>query len=71
MNGKKIFDNVENKLYVSFALKKAERKEELIKMKEKLFKESQKMTIYAKIQEDKKIKTEEDFHKRINNYLKR
>jgi hypothetical protein len=71
MNGKKIFDNVENKLYVSFALKKAERKEELIKMKEKLIKESQKMTIYSKIQEDDKIKTEEDFHKRIMDYLKR
>jgi hypothetical protein len=56
MNGKKIFDNVENKLYVSFALKKAERKEELIKMKEKIFKESQKMTIYAKIQEDEKLR---------------
>jgi len=69
MNGKKIFDNVEKKLYVSFALKKAERKEELIKMKEKLFKESQKMTIYAKIQDDK-IKTEEDFHKAIMDYLK-
>ena len=71
MNGKKIFDDVENKLYVSFALKKAERKEELIKMKEKLFKESQKMTIYAKIQEDEKIKTEEDFKNRIMDYLKR
>ena len=69
MNGKKIFEDVENKLYVSFALKKAERKEELIKMKEKLFKESQKMTIYAKIQEDEKIKTEEDFKKRIMDYL--
>ena len=71
MNGKKIFDNVENKLYVSFALKKAERKEELIKMKEKLFKESQKMTIYAKIQEDENIKTEEDFQNRIMDYLKK
>ena len=71
MNGKKIFDDVENKLYVSFALKKAERKEELIKMKEKLFKESQKMTIYAKIQDDEKIKTEEDFNKRIMEYLKK
>ena len=71
MNGKKIFDNVENKLYVSFALKKAERKEELIKMKEKLFKESQKMTIYAKIQEDDNIKTEEDFQNRIMDYLKK
>ena len=70
MNGKKIFDNVENKLYVSFALKKAERKEELIKMKERLFKESQKMTVYSKIIEDDKIKTEEDFHKRIMDYLK-
>ena len=69
MNGKKIFEDVENKLYVSFALKKAERKEELIKMKEKLFKESQKMTIYAKIQEHEKIKTEEDFKKRIMDYL--
>ena len=59
------------KLYVSFALKKAERKEELIKMKEKLFKESQKMTIYAKIQEDEMIKTEEDFKNRIMDYLKR
>ena len=71
MNGKKIFDDVENKLYVSFALKKAERKEELIKMKEKLFKESQKMTIYSKIQEDENIKTEEEFKKRIMDYLKR
>ena len=71
MNGQKIFDNVENKLYVSFALKKAERKEELIKMKEKLFKESQKMTIYAKIQDDEKIKTEEDFNNRIMDYLKK
>ena len=71
MNGKKIFDDVENKLYVSFALKKAERKEELIKMKEKLFRESQKMTIYAKIQQDEKIKTEEEFNKRIMEYLKR
>ena len=71
MNGKKIFDNVENKLYVSFALKKAERKEELIKMKEKLFKESQKMTIYAKIQDDEKIKTEEEFENGINQYLQK
>ena len=69
MNGKKVFDNVENKLYVSFALKKAERKEELIKMKEKLFKESQKMTIYAKIQDDEAIKTDEIFKKRIMEYL--
>ena len=71
MNGKKIFEDVEKQLYVSFALKKAERKEELIKMKEKLFKESQKLTIYAKIQEDEKIKTEEDFQNRIMEYLKR
>ena len=71
LNGKKIFDDVENKLYVSFALKKAERKEELIKMKEKLFKESQKMTIYAKIQDDEKIKTEEEFKKRIMDYLQK
>ncbi len=71
MNGKKIFDDVENKLYVSFALKKAERKEELIKMKEKLFKESQEMTIYSKIQDDEKIKTEDDFKNRIMEYLKR
>lgn len=69
MNGKKVFDDVENKLYVSFALKKAERKEELIKMKEKLFKESQKMTIYAKIQDDEAIKTDEIFKKRIMEYL--
>jgi RNA recognition motif-containing protein len=70
MNGKKIFEDVENKLYVSFALKKAERKEELIKMKEKLFKESQKMTIYAKILNDDTIKTDEIFKNRIMEYLK-
>ena len=70
MNGKKIFEDVENKLYVSFALKKAERKEELIKMKEKLFKESQKMTIYAKILNDEAIKTDEIFKNRIMEYLK-
>ena len=38
MNRKKVFDDVDNKLYANFALKKAERKEEIIKMKEKLFK---------------------------------
>ena len=70
MNGKKVFDDLENKLYVSFALKKAERKEELIKMKEKLFKESQKMTIYAKILDDEIIKTDEIFKNRIMEYLK-
>ena len=70
MNGKKIFEDVENKLYVSFALKKAERKEELIKMKEKLFKESQKMTIYAKILNDDAIKPDEIFKNRIMEYLK-
>ena len=70
MNGKKIFEDVENKLYVSFALKKAERKEELIKKKEKLFKESQKMTIYAKILNDDAIKTDEIFKNRIMEYLK-
>ena len=70
MNGKKIFDDVEKQLYVSFALKKAERKEELLKLKEKLFKESQKMTIYAKIQDDELIKTDTVFKTRINEYLK-
>jgi len=70
MNGKKIFDDVEKQLYVSFALKKAERKEELLKLKEKLFKESQKMTIYAKIQDDELIKTDTVFKARINEYLK-
>jgi hypothetical protein len=40
-------------------------------MKEKLFKESQKMTIYAKIQDDEKIKTEEEFKKRIMDYLQK
>ena len=70
MHGKKVFDDLENKLYVSFALKKAERKEELIKMKEKLFKESQKMTIYAKILDDEIIKTDEIFKNRIMEYLK-
>ena len=70
MNGKKIFDDVEKQLYVSFALKKAERKEELMKMKEKLFKESQKMTIYAKIQDDELIKSDTIFNARINEYLK-
>ena len=69
MNGKQIFENAENKLYVSFALKKAERKEELIKMKERMFKESQKMTIYAKIQDDQNIKTESEFNKKIMDYL--
>ena len=70
MNGKKIFDDVEKQLYVSFALKKAERKEELLKLKEKLFKESQKMTIYAKIQDDELINTDTVFKARINEYLK-
>ena len=70
MNGKKIFNDVEKELYVSFALKKAERKEELIKMKEKLFKESQKMTIYAKIQNDELINSDTIFKTRINEYLK-
>ena len=54
MNGKKIFDDLENRLYVSFALKKTERKEELIKMKKKLFRESQKMRTYVKTKKMKK-----------------
>ena len=36
-----------------------------------MFKESQKMTIYAKIQQDEKIKTEEEFKNRIMDYLKK
>ena len=39
-------------------------------MKEKLFKESQKLTIYAKILDDETIKTDEIFHNRIMEYLK-
>lgn len=71
MNGKTVFNELENKLYVSFALKKAERKEELIKIKEKIFKESQKMTIYSKIQDDQKISNEEIFKNRILEYLQK
>ena len=49
MNDKKIFKNQENNLYVSFAMKKGERRESLLKRREELYKLSQKMTVYATI----------------------
>lgn len=69
MNEKKIFDDIENNLYVSFAMKKGERQEQLLKKREEMFKQSQKMTIYAKIKDETAIQNEEEFTKEINNML--
>lgn len=69
MNEKKIFDDIENNLYVSFAMKKGERQEQLLKKREEMFKQSQKMTVYAKIKDETAIKNEEEFTKEINNML--
>lgn len=69
MNNKKVFD-LPNNLYVSFAMKKAERKEELIKKKAKMYKENQKMTVYAAIKDEDKITDENIFKDCITGSLK-
>jgi hypothetical protein len=71
MNDKKIFENQEKNLYVSFAMKKGERREALLKRREELYKLSQKMTVYAKIKNENNFKDEKDFIERINYYLKK
>ena len=49
MKDKKIFNDVKENLYVSFAMKKGERNEFLLKKRQEMHKLSQKMTIYAKM----------------------
>ena len=70
MNDKKIFPEQEKNLYVSFAMKKGERREALLKKREELYKLSQKMTVYAKIKNENHFNEEKDFIDTINNYLK-
>jgi len=70
MNNKKLFDNIEENLYVSFAMKKGERREILLKKKEELFKMSQKMTVYAKINNENEFNDEKSFEDQIKLYLK-
>ena len=70
MNDKKIFDDINETLYVSFALKKGERKEQLLKKRIEMYKQSRKMTIYAKIKDENAIKNEEEFTEQIKHYLK-
>lgn len=48
MMNKKIFEGLAP-LYVNFAMKRSERQEVLVKKKEELYRLSQKMTIYVKI----------------------
>ena len=67
MNDKKIFKNQENNLYVSFAMKKGERRESLLKRREELYKFSQKMKVYAKIKNENNFNEEKDFIDKINN----
>ena len=71
MNDKKIFENQEKNLYVSFAMKKGERREALLKRREELYKLSQKMTVYAKIKNENNFNEEKDFIDKINNYLQK
>ena len=42
-------------LYVNFAMKKIERQEILIKKREELFRSAQKMTIFAKINDENSV----------------
>ena len=70
MNNKKLFDNIEENLYVSFAMKKGERREILLKKKEELIKMSQKMTVYAKIKNENEFNDEKSFEEQIKLYLK-
>ena len=70
MNNKKVFDDSENNLYVSFAMKKGERQEQLLKKREEMFKLSQKMTIYSKIKDDTAVKDEQEFIEEINKVFK-
>lgn len=70
MNDKKIFNDIDNNLYCCFAMKKGERQEQLLKKREEMFKQSQKMTVYAKIKDESAIKDEESFTSEINKVLK-
>ena len=71
MNDKQIFPDQEKNLYVSFAMKKGERREALLKRREELYKLSQKMTVYAKIKNENNFNDEKDFIEKINYYLKK
>ncbi|MCQ2817627.1 MAG: hypothetical protein MJ252_10215 [archaeon] len=70
MRDKQIFEGIEDKLYVSFAMKKGERKELLLKKRQEMFKMSQKMTIYAKIKDETEIESESAYEEEIKTYLK-
>lgn len=69
MNNKHIFDDIDTNLYVSFALKKGERQEQLLKKREEMFKMSQKMTIYAKIKDESSFTNEAQFTQQILHYI--
>lgn len=71
MNGQHLFEGVEDNLYVSFAMKKGERKELLIKKRQEMHKLSQKMTIYAKIKDESEIESEEKFEEEIYAILRK
>jgi len=69
MNNNSIFKDLPP-LYVNFAMKKGERLEHLQKKREELFKNAQKMTIFAKIKDENSVNSEDEFEGAIRGYLK-
>ncbi len=67
MNDKKIFKNQENNLYVSFAMKKGERRESLLKRREELYKFSKKNDSLCNNKNENNFNEEKDFIDKINN----
>lgn len=68
LHGKSLFDGIPP-LYVSFAMKKDERIEHLIRQRDELMRQSYKHTLFCKIKEGFEIKSQEEFINIINSYL--
>lgn len=68
LNGKKLWEALPS-LYVSFAMKKEERHEHLIRQREELLKSSYKQTIFCKIKEGVLINSNDDLISEIMLYL--
>lgn len=55
LQGKRIWEEIKNPLYVNFAMKKQERVEILKKERAEIYKNYQKLTVYVKIKDESKI----------------
>lgn len=69
MNGKTLWKDLPS-LYVNFALKKGERQEQLMKEREEMFKQAQKMTVFVKVKDESTVEDEGDFEEQIIQVLR-